>query len=77
MFSLPVDILYNYYDPFKVFKYNLKKIFLVVLGIQGLLLALQILYYLSHTPALFCFGYFSDRVLSCCWGLTLDFGLPA
>jgi hypothetical protein len=31
-------------------------------GIQGLTLARQVLYQLSHTPTPFCIGYFLDKV---------------
>jgi hypothetical protein len=31
-------------------------------GLLGLVLARQVLYHFSHTPSLFCFSYFSNRV---------------
>jgi hypothetical protein len=34
----------------------------LVVGSQGLTHTSQVLYYLSHLPALFCFGFFQNKV---------------
>jgi hypothetical protein len=39
---------------------------------QCLMLTRKAFYHLNHTPALFCFSYFSDRVFSFCSGLATD-----
>jgi hypothetical protein len=41
--------------------------------IQGFMLAVQILYHLSHAPTPFCFSYFPDRVSCFLMGLMLDY----
>jgi hypothetical protein len=48
---------------------------------QGLMVARKEFYHLSHVVALFCFSYFSGRVLHFCLGLASDcdpptYGLP-
>jgi hypothetical protein len=37
-------------------------LFGLVVGSQGLTHTSQVLYYLSHLPALFCFGFFQNKV---------------